>query len=57
MNIYTKLLIGIISITGLLLAQGVGFPDAPSQAPIGGLELLIGAGGAMAWKKLRRNNK
>jgi len=23
------------------------------KAPIGGLELLIGAGGAMAWKKLK----
>jgi len=39
--------------TSLLLGQGVGFPSEPSQAPIGGLELLIGAGGAMAWKRLR----
>ena len=28
------------------------FPDAPSQAPIGGLGLLAAAGGALAIKKL-----
>jgi len=52
------LLITLISITSWLMAQGVDFPNTPSQAPIGGLELSIGAGGAMAWKKLRgrKNN-
>jgi len=52
------LLITLISITSWLMAQGVDFPSTPSQVPIGGLELLIGAGGAMAWKKLRgrKNN-
>ena len=52
------LLITLISITSWLMAQGVDFPNTPSQAPIGGLELLIGAGGAMVWKKLRgrKNN-
>ena len=54
-KLYT-LLITIISITNTLIAQGVSFPSTPSQAPIGGLELLIGAGGAMAWKKLREKN-
>ena len=54
-KLYT-LLITIISITNTLIAQGVGFPGDPSQAPIGGLELLIGAGGTMAWKKLREKN-
>ena len=54
-KLYT-LLITIISITNPLSAQGVSFPSTPSQAPIGGLELLIGAGGAMAWKKLREKN-
>ena len=53
MTKYTTIIIGLISITGVLLAQGVNFPDTPSQAPIGGLELLIGAGGALAWNKLR----
>ncbi len=57
MTQYTKLMIGLISITHILLAQGVTFPDTPSQAPIGGLELLIGAGGALAWKKLRNRHK
>ena len=56
-KLYT-LLITIISITNTLIAQGVGFPDPPpDQAPIGGLELLIGAGGAMAWKKLKNRKK
>jgi hypothetical protein len=54
-KLYT-LLITIISITNTLIAQGIDFPSTPSQAPIGGLELLIGAGGAMAWKKLREKN-
>ena len=55
-KLYT-LLITIISITNTLIAQGVGWPEEPSQAPIGGLELLIGAGGAMAWKKLKNRKK
>lgn len=37
-------------------AQPPGLPDAPSQAPIdGGLGLLAVAGGAYAWRKLRKN--
>ena len=55
-KLYT-LLITIISITNTLIAQGIDFPDAPSQAPIGGLGLLVGAGGAMAWKKLKNRKK
>ena len=55
-KLYT-LLITIISITNTIIAQGVGWPEEPSQAPIGGLELLIGAGGAMAWSKLKNRKK
>jgi hypothetical protein len=55
-RLYT-LLITLFSITSWLIAQGVTFPDNPSQAPIGGLELLIGAGGAMAWSKLKNRKK
>jgi hypothetical protein len=55
-KLYT-LLITLFSITSWLIAQGVEFPDNPSQAPIGGLELLIGAGGAMAWSKLKNRKK
>jgi hypothetical protein len=55
-KLYT-LLITIISITNTLIAQGVDFPDPPNQGPIGGLELLIGVGGAMAWKKLKNRKK
>ena len=54
---YYTLLITIISITNTLIAQGVNFPSTPSQAPIGGLELLIGAGGAMAWRRLKNRKK
>jgi hypothetical protein len=57
MNRYTTIIIGLISISSILMAQGVGFSNAPTQAPIGGLKLLIGAGGAMAWKKFREKNK
>ena len=55
-KLYT-LLITLFSITSWLIAQGVTFPDNPSQAPIGGLGLLIGAGGAMAWSKLKNRKK
>ena len=55
-KLYT-LLITIISITNTIIAQGVDFPEAPNQGPIGGLELLIGAGGAMAWSKLKNRKK
>ena len=57
MSNYTIVIIGLISFSSTLLAQGVGFPSDPAQAPIGGLELLIGAGGAMAWKKLKNKKK
>ena len=54
---YYTLLITIISIANTIIAQGVNFPTNPSQAPIGGLELLIGAGGAMAWSELKNRKK
>ncbi len=57
MSKYTILIISFLSLSSVLLAQGVGWPDEPSQAPIGGFELLIGAGGAMAWKKLKNRKK
>ena len=55
-KLYT-LVITLFSITSWLVAQGIDFPSDPSQAPIGGLGLLIGAGGAMAWSKLKNRNK
>ena len=33
------------------------FPAHLLKLPIGGLELLIGAGGAMAWSKLKNRKK
>jgi len=55
-KLYT-LLITIISITNTLIAQGVGFPEAPNQGPIGGLGLLAAAGGALAYRRLKNRNK
>lgn len=54
---YIKLILFLTSTLSMIMAQGVGFPSDPAQAPIGGLELLIGAGGAMAYKKLKNQNK
>lgn len=50
--IFCALIIVLIGAT-VLLAQPPGLPDAPNQAPLGGLGLLAAAGGAYAWKKLR----
>ncbi|MEP1306557.1 MAG: hypothetical protein ABJK11_01305 [Balneola sp.] len=54
-------LIGVVMVFSMveLQAQGLpgppGFPDNPSEAPIdGGLGLLAAAGGAYAYKKLRK---
>ncbi len=41
-------------VNATIFAQGVGFPDEPSQAPIGGLGLLAAGGAALAYKKLRK---
>lgn len=39
----------------VLIAQPPSLPGNPDQAPIdGGLGLLMAAGGAYAWKKLRK---
>lgn len=49
-------LVLILITTTVLLAQPPGLPPAPDQAPIdGGLGLLAAAGGAYAWRKLRKN--
>jgi len=43
--------------TIVVAAQPPGLPSTPDQAPIdGGLGLLAAAGGAYAWKKLRKIN-
>jgi hypothetical protein len=57
MSKYRILIISFLSLSSVLLAQGVVFPDEPSQAPIGGLGLLGAVGGAMAWKKLKNRKK
>ena len=49
---YVMLYAFIVNAT--IFAQGVGFPDEPNQAPIGGLGLLAAGGAALAYKKLRK---
>ena len=48
----------VVVFSSIILAQP-SFPNAPTQTPIGGLGLLVAAGGAMAIKKFmdERKNK
>ena len=55
-NIYYKLILLVPTLISTIMAQGVEFPEAPTQAP-GGLGLLAAAGAAMAYKKLKDRNK
>ena len=50
---YYAILIALI-VNTIIFAQGVGFPNEPNQAPIGGLGLLAAGGAALAYKKLRK---
>lgn len=52
----TKLITMLIPLISIISAQPL-FPEAPNQAPIGGLGLLAAAGGAMALKKFRDKHK
>ena len=56
-NIYYILILLLPTLTSTIMAQGVEFPNEPTQAPIGGLGLLAAAGAAMAYKKLKDRNK
>ena len=51
-----KLITMLFSLVTFITAQPT-FPNAPGQAPIGGLGLLAAAGGAMALKKLYDKHK
>ena len=55
-NIIRNAITFILTIGSMAMAQGIGItlPDAPSQAPIGGLGWLAALGGALAYKKLRK---
>ena len=52
----TQIAIFVLPLITVVIAQP-DFPDAPSQAPIGGLGLLAAAGGALAIKKLLNKHK
>ena len=47
-------ILNALIVNAAIFAQGVGFPDEPNQAPIGGLGLLAAGGAALAYKKLRK---
>ena len=47
----TRIALFVLPLITVVIAQP-DFPGAPSQAPIGGLGLLVAAGGALAIKKL-----
>ena len=49
-----KIILNTLTVNAALFAQGVGFPDEPNQAPIGGLGLLVAGGAALAYKKLKK---
>jgi 4-hydroxybenzoate polyprenyltransferase len=55
-NTITRLVLMALPLISFISAQPT-FPDAPNQAPIGGLGLLAAAGGAMALKKFRDKKK
>ena len=54
MNKKYYVMINALIVNVTIFAQGVGFPDEPNQAPIGGLGLLAAGGAALAYKKLRK---
>ena len=54
MNKKYYIILNVLIVNATIFAQGVGFPDEPTQAPIGGLGLLVAGGAALAYKKLRK---
>jgi hypothetical protein len=51
-----RIAVFVLPLITIVMAQP-SFPEGPDQAPIGGLELLAAAGGALALKKLRDKKK
>ena len=54
MNKKYYMILNTFIVNAVIFAQGVGFPNEPNQAPIGGLGLLAAGGAALAYKKLRK---
>ena len=54
MNKKYNVILNTLIVNTAIFAQGVGFPDEPNQAPIGGLGLLAARGAALAYKKLKK---
>ena len=52
----TRIALFVLPLITVVIAQP-NFPSTPSQAPIGGLGLLVAAGGALAIKKLIDTHK
>ena len=51
-----RIAVFVLPLITVVIAQP-DFPGGPSQAPIGGLGLLVAAGGALAIKKLLDKHK
>ncbi len=47
------IIISILIFNLSIFAQGVGFPNEPNQAPIGGFWALAAGGAALAYKKFK----
>ena len=56
-NTLILLIISCATFLSILVAQQPGFPDAPTQGPIGGFALLAVAGAGLALKKLYNRKK
>ena len=54
MNKKYYVILNALIVNATIFAQGVGFPNEPNQAPIGGLGLLAAEGAALVYKKLKK---
>ena len=48
------LIVNLILFNTIIFSQGVAFPSNPTQAPIGGLGLLVLGGAAIAYKRFKK---
>ena len=48
------LIINLLFFNSIIFSQGVTFPSNPTQAPIGGLGLLVLGGAAIAYKRFKK---
>jgi len=54
MNKKYYVILNALIVNATIFAQGVDFPSEPTQAPIGGLGLLVLGGAAIAYKRFKK---